>query len=305
MKKIILLGLLIASTVTLNSCGGESGSANEAVTIELKGHVQGVIMGETPLVVAVGNYTDNYMSEGLERLVGAGKKIVRIEVYVKNNGENDINVSPASFTLDNGKETIEVNNLISIKLDDHTMYDGDIGSTYSKGFLFYEINADAKVEDYMLNIRNTMSEDVHLASIPLKQKDGFAEITKNTELSLTENAMEIEDFVFKGKGTLTIDKVIENYVNDGEDENLEAPYTQNIRVEYTISGEAGNIYCSTSNIQLKTGLLKNSIFSSDNELESGSLNAGEERTGYAVFNVPVGDTDYSLVYNDESSIKLK
>lgn len=298
MKKIILLGLLIASTVTLNSCDGESDSANEAITIELKGHVQGVTIGENPLVVAVGKYTDNYMSEGLQLLVGTGKKIVRVEVYVKNNGENDINVSPASFTLDNGKETIEVNNLISIKLDDHTMYDGDIGSTYTKGFIFYEMDADAKVEEYTLNIRNTMDGDTHLASIPLKQNDGFAEITENTELSLTKNVVEIEDFVFKGKGALTIDKVIENYVKDGEDENLEAPYAQKIRVEYTISGEEGNIYCSTSNFKLTTGLLKNSIFSNDDELESGSLKAGEERTGYAVFSVPVGDTDYTLVYSD-------
>ncbi len=303
MKKIILLGLLIASTVTLNSCGGES--AKEAITIELKGHVQAVTIGETPLVVAVGKYTENYMAEGLQMLVGTGKKIVRVEVYVKNNGEDDINVSPASFTLDNGKETIEVNNLISLKLDDHTMYDGNIGSTYTKGFIFYEVDADAKVEEYTLNIRNTMDGDTHLASIPLKQKDDFTEITENTELSLTKNVVEIEDFVFKGKGTLTVDKVIENYMKDGEDENLEAPYTHNIRVEYTISGETGNIYCSTSNFKLKTGLLKNSIFSGDDELESGSLKAGEVRTGYAVFNVPVGDTEYTLEYNDESSIKLK
>lgn len=304
MKKIILFGLLIASVATLNSCGG-SESVKEAITVKLTGHVQAVTMGQAPLVVAVGEYTDNYMSEDIAILVGTGKKIIRVEVYVKNNGKIDFNVSPASFTLDNGKETIEVNSLISLKLDDYTIYDGDIGSTYTKGFLFYEVNADAKVEDYKLNIRNTMNGDTHLASISLKQNDGATEVAENTELSLTEKTIEIEDIVFNGKGTLTINKVIENYVVKGEDEDMEAPYAQNVRVEYTVSVEAGSIYCSTSNFKLKTGLLKNSIFAGTDELESGALKAGEERTGYAVFSVPVGDTDYTFVYSDDSTIKLK
>lgn len=307
MKKIVLFGLLIASAVTLNSCGDGEGSdaesSTEAKTVDLLGHVEAVEMGQTPLVIAVGNYTDNYMSKDIKNLVGEGKKILQVEVYVENNGKSSIIVPPASFTLNNGKETIEVHNIISMKLDDHTLYDGNIGSTYKKGFLYYELNADANVENFKFNIRNTAYNDEHVGSIPLKQKTDFKAIAADAELLPTENTLVVEDLLYDGKGTLTIDKVTENYT--AKEKNSHAPYTQYLKVEYTLSVEKGSLFCHSSNFKLKSRLLKEATFSRDDEVEGGTLKAGEQRKGYAVFEVPVGDSDYTLVYKMNSELKLK
>jgi hypothetical protein len=306
MKKLILFGAAIALATSITSCGGEEeAEVKKATTVELTANSEAFELGGFDVVVSVGKYVDNYTSEDINDLIGQGKKIVQIEINVLNNSDTDLNLPPAAFTLDkistDKKEDIGVHNLISIKLDDYDMYDGDVGSTRCTGVLYYELDADAKVTDYQLNLRNVLSGDEHIGSLSLKEGSG-KDAAENTEMTISNASVEIEDIVFDGKATFTIDKVVDSY--KGSDSDLTA-YEKDVRVEYTITCNSGSVYCSSSDVMMVTDLLKNPIFSFDDEIESGSLDAGNSVSGYAVFTVPTGDANYTLVYGDEYELPLK
>jgi hypothetical protein len=306
MKKLVLFGAVLAIATSITSCGGEEEAVvKEATTVELSANSQAFQLGGFDVVVSVGKYVDNYRSDEINKFITKGKKVVQVEIDVLNNSDVDLDLPPAAFTLDkistDKKEDIGVQPLISVKLDDYNMYDGDVGSTHATGVLYFEIGADDKVSDYQLNIRNTMNGDAHIGSVSLK--DGEAkDAGKDSEMTLANASFDIEDIVFDGYATFTVDKVIENY-SGGEYEA--SAYEKKIRVDYTISCTSGSVYCSTSDLMMVSDLLKNPIFSLDDELESGSLDAGNSVSGYAIFTLPTGDANYTLVYSDEYELQLK
>ena len=306
MKKLVLFGAILALATSITSCGGaEEEEAKKPTTVELLANSKAFQLGEYDIVVSAGKYVDNYFSDDIKNLIGKGKKIVQVEIDVLNNSDIDLYLPPAAFTLDkvstDKTENIEVHNLISLKLNDYDMYDGDVGSTHKTGVLYYELDANEKIGDYQLNVRNTMNGDEHVGSLSLKEGSG-KDAEKDTDITPSGASFEFEDILFDGFATFTVDKVVDNY-QGGEFEA--GPYEKNIRVDYTISCNKGTVYCSTSDLMIMTDLLKNPVFSLDDELESGSLDAGNSVSGYAIFTVPTGDANYTLVFNDEYELPLK
>ena len=305
MKKLVLFGAMLALFVSVTSCGGDATEEKEATTVEFSGNSEAFQLGGFDIVVSVGKYVDNYSDDEIKGFIAQGKKIVKVEIDVLNNSEQDLNLPPAAFTLDkvstDKKENIGVNNLIALKLDSYEIYDGDVGSTHATGVLYYELDADAKVSDYQLNVRNTMNGDAHVGSLSLKEASR-KDAAENTEMKLANASVAIEDMLFDGTGTLTVDKVTDNF-QGGEFEAT--AYEKMVRVDYTITCEKGKVYCSTSDLMMVTDLLKNPIFSLDDELESGSLEAGNSVSGFAIFTVPTGDANYTLVYSDDYELPLK
>ncbi|NVK66211.1 MAG: hypothetical protein HWE22_16590 [Flavobacteriales bacterium] len=303
MKKSILFGLLIASSITMNSCGE---SVKESKTVELTGQAKSMTLDDAPIIVAIGEYTDNYYSKKIEDLIFSGQKIVQVEVFVKNNSSDgiDIDLPMASFSLSDGKKNYQINGLVATKVGGFHIYDGEVKSTQAKGYIFFNVDEDVDVETLSLEIVNIMNNDAPVGSLPLKQMENIELAEANTEVSVANNTVEIEDALHDGKGTLTVNKVIDNYT-ESEDENLYPDYLKLVKVEFTIATTEGNIYCMSSHVKMKSGLLKNAVYSTDYELESGNLYAGEERSGYAIFSVPVAETSFTLQYDGDKLIKLK
>lgn len=251
MKKFALLSAVVAATTFFSSCGeskdGEikKDSAPTPKTIKLEGNVNSFAMGGFPLVIAVGQYTDNFSSDKVKGSSKKGKKIIAIEVCVINNGKVEANVPPASFTLDDitteANENIKVSNMIAMKMDSYSTYKGDVRTSSAKGLLYYEVDAKIKPENLQVNILNVMNGDKQIGTLPLKSKEGFKASAENSILEVPVNTLTIEDIVFKGKGSLTIDKVTDNYT-DGKEDDMANPYKKKVKIEFTIKTESGAIY---------------------------------------------------------------
>lgn len=308
MRKLVLFGAMVAMAASITSCGGEEDAAETAKPTEvtLSGHSEAMALGGFNVVVSVGKYVDNYQDDRVKDLVKEGKKLVQVEIKVLNTTDVDLMLPPAAFKLDkvstDNKENIGVHNLISIKLDDFNMYDGDVGTYYNKGVLYYELDAKEKVSDYQLNVLNTMAGDEYVGSIALAEGKGKKDAAENTEISLANKVMEIEDIVFDGIGTLTIDKAIDNY--SGPEAEGDG-YSKFVRIEYTIAVEKGKIYASTSDLQMASDLIKDPDFSFEDSLEGGAVEAGNSVSGVAIFEVPTGDSNYTLIYSDDYELAVK
>ena len=308
MKKLVLFGAIFAMAASITSCGGgeEETEASEPKEVTLSGHTEAMALGGFDIVVSVGKYVDNYSDDEVNDLVTKGKKLVQVEIKVINITDVDLMLPPAAFKLDkvstDKKENIGVHNLISMKLDDYNMYDGDVGTYYNKGVLYYELDKDAKVSDYQLNVLNVLSGDEYAGSIPLAEGKGKKDAAENTEISLANASFEIEDIVFDGIGTLMIDKAIDNYT--GEEVEKDA-YTKFVRINYTVSCTTGKIYASTSDLQMVSDFIQNPDFSIEDDLEGGAVEAGNSVSGFAIFEVPAGDSNYTLIYSDDYEMAIK
>ena len=306
MKKLIVFGAILALGTSITSCGGgEDAEGKEPKTVEFTANSQSFQLGEFDVVVTVGKYVDNYTSDAIKSLIGEGKKVVQLEIDVLNNSDLNLILPPAGFTLDkistDKREDIGVSNLIAMKLDDYNMYDGDVGPVRKTGVLYFELDADEKVSDYQLNVRNVLREDGKVGSISLKQGDR-KDAAADTEIKLTNASFEFEDVLFDGKATFKVDKVVDNYQGGEGEANA---YEKKVLVEYTITCESGKVYVSDSDLMMSTDLLKNPIFSSESEVENGALEGGNSVSGTAVFEIPTGDANYTLVYSDDYKLPLK
>ena len=310
MEKIKTIGLKTAAFgigLALFSCSGgdgEDGSGNQSKTVDLTAKSVAVEYGAWNVGINVSQYTENYTNEDIAKFIKEGKKVLQVQIGVFDNSDSDVDLTipPAAFTLDvvstPKNENIHVDNLISLKMTGYETYDGDIGQVSDDGFLYFAIDESVKPEDLQLNVLNTYADDALITSIPLKQGAEEKEVAENTEIKLANNEVELHTIF--GDGLVTINKVVDNYIMPGKEKNA---YTKLVRIDYTISADKEDTYCSSSDYKLKSRLFANPMFADEDELEYGKLKKGETRDGFAVFEVLKGDNDYTLLV-DDSELKL-
>lgn len=310
MKKVFLLGSVIAATFLTTSCGsGDADSQEGAKTVEYF-NVESFEMGGLSLNIASAKLTDNFTSGEIAEIIKEGKKIIQVEVCVFNNSKVEANVPPAAFTLDDlstkENENIEVNNIISMNMDNWELYKGSgiYADGNKRGMLYYEVDAGLAVDNLQLNVRNTADGDTQIGVLPLKQKEDLIQEEENNVLELSTNSMTIENTILEEKATVTINQVIDNF-KDGTEEESSNPYFKKVKIEYAVSVQAGSFFCSGASLELKSKFFQTPTLSGvNNDMETDNLNPGEERKATAVFQVFRGDSSYTIVYSGETELDL-